>query len=120
MKKLIIFLIFSFGILANELSLKIHKETNGGYLLSIPHLEIETQKGLFIHELDLDLLFTQVRGNLGVPNHYAISCDNSFGIKYHDFFMTFSLDIDYIFEENDYKEKAGLQFGNTLTIGITF
>lgn len=102
------------------MSLKIDKVTNGGYVLSMPHLEMENQKELFLHKLNLDLLFTSPRENLEVPNHYAVSFSNALGFEYKSLFMTFSLDVKYVFAENDYKESEGLHFGNTLEAGIKF
>ena len=43
MKFIFIFLTLIVLTAANELSLKIQKETNGGYLLSLPVLEFEEQ-----------------------------------------------------------------------------
>ena len=120
MKFIFIFLTLIVLTTANELSLKIQKETNGGYLLSLPALEFEEQEGLFLRKPNLELLFTSPRGDLGVPNHYAVKFDNHFGIAYEDFFRTFSLDLLYKFEENSKKEEPGLEFGNTLTIGFKF
>lgn len=104
----------------NKLSLKVEKETNGGYFLSIPHLEIKDKKDLFIHELNLDLLFTNDRGEVNIPNHHSVKFSNAFGIEYKDIFATFSLDLDYLFAENDSKLKEGLYFGNTFEFGIKF
>lgn len=120
MKFIFIFLTLIVLTTANELSLKIQKETNGGYLLSLPALEFEEQEGLFLRKTNLELLFTSPRGDLGIPNHYAVKFDNHFGITYEDFFCTFSLDLLYKFEENSKKEEPGLEFGNTLTIGFKF
>lgn len=120
MKTIIILIILSFSLCANTLSLKVNKETNGGYLLSLPHLELENHKDLFLHKLNFDLLFTSPREDFQTPNHYGISVSNAFGVEYKDVFLTFSLDLKYIFLENDYGEKDGLQFGNTLEVGIKF
>ena len=103
MKFIFIFLTLIVLTTANELSLKIQKETNGGYLLSLPALEFEEQEGLFLRKTNLELLFTSPRGDLGVPNHYAVKFDNHFCIAYEDFFCTFSLDLLYKFEENSKK-----------------
>lgn len=123
MRKLLILIILAIStvsLFANTLSLKVEKETNGGYLLSVPHLELENRKDLFLHRFNLDLLFTSPRENLETPNHYAVSCSNALGVQYKSVYLTFSLDIKYVFFENDYKEKEGLKFGNTLELGIKF
>lgn len=119
-KKILLLIILSFSLSANTLSLKTEKETNGGYLLSIPHLEIENHKDLFLHKLNFDLLFTSPREDFEAPNHYAIVLNNALGFEHRSVFMTFSLDIKYVFLENDYNEKEGLKFGNTLEFGIKF
>lgn len=53
MKFIFIFLTLIVLTTANELSLKIQKETNGGYLLSLPALEFEGQEGLFLRKTNL-------------------------------------------------------------------
>ena len=122
MRKLffLVLLLLSFQSFSDTLSFKVEKETNGGYLYSIPHLEIENHKDLFLHKLNLDLLFTNQRGEQGTPNHYGIAINNAFGVEKNNAFLTFSLDIKYVFDENDYKEEEGLKFGNTLEFGIKF
>jgi len=86
----------------------------------MPHLELENRRNLFLHKLNLDLLFTSPRENLETPNHYAVSFSNALGIEYKNLYLTFSLDIKYIFSENDFREKEGFKFGNTLEVGIQF
>ena len=120
MKKIILFLLLTSFCFANEFSLKVQKETNGCYLLSLPAIEFERTEGLFLRKTDFELLFTAPRGDISVPNHYGVKFDNHFGVKYNDFFCTFSLDLLYKFEENSKNEKPGLEFGNTLTIGFKF
>lgn len=123
MKKFLILFIFMFSLGSakeNELSIDIKKETNGDSYLSIPHLKIIDKKGLFLHEMILDLLFHSERGALGIPNHHAIVFDNAFGIEYNDVFVTFSLDLKYYLAENDSNIEEGFDFGNTLRFGIKF
>ena len=121
LKKFIFFFLLTVNCFAyGELSLKIKKATNGGYLLSIPHFEKTTKEGLFLQKQELDLLFTSPRGELTCANHYGILSSTAFGFETGNFFTTFSLDAKYIFEGNDEKLVPGFYFYNTLSIGIKF
>ena len=86
----------------------------------MPNLELENRKDLFLHKLNLDLLFTSPREDFKTPNHYAVSCSNALGLENKSVYLTFSLDVKYVFFENDYNETEGLKFGNTLELGIKF
>ncbi len=107
MKKIFIFFLCSLGIFANSLSLKIHKETNGSYLISLPSLTYEETKGFFLHKTELELLFTAPREDYTSLNHYGVEYNNHFGYTNTEFFVTMSLDLKYIFEANSFKEEPG-------------
>ena len=120
MKKLILFSILSLSLLAIEhgkFELNIHKDTNGSYVYKLPHYESTEYNGYFITEEVVDLIFTSERGNLTVPNHHSVFVSKSFGLSNKDFYTTFSIDLQYFFEENSDNIEEGLQFGNTLKFG---
>ena len=108
MKKImIIFFLCSLGVFASSLSLKVHKDTNGSYLISLPSLTYEERKGFFLRKVELDLLFTAPREDYKSFNHYGVEYNNHFGYANNDFFITMSLDTKYIFEGNSLKEEPG-------------
>ena len=123
MKKLILFLILSISSIAIEhgkLELNIHKETNGSYTYKLPHYELTTYSGYFISEDVIDLNFTSLRGNLSTPNHHSVFVSKSFGLCDKDFYITFSLDLQYYFEGNSDNIEEGAKFGNTFKIGYNW
>lgn len=120
MKYLLTMLLLSLTLLANTLSLDFKKETNGNYMMSIPSLKIKYKEKDFINEIKLDLKFTAPRSDYSSLNHYGVAFSNSSGIEINGYFITFSLDINYIFEGNSYNLEDGFNFGNTLSIGYNF
>lgn len=128
MKKIIfyiaIFLLFVVGIkkhtLAGQLYIESTKQTNGDYTFKIPALTTKLKIKKFIYQPELALLFTSPRSMMSNINHHSFDLNNNFGIEYNDFFCTFSLGIRYIFEGNDDNIQEGLEFYNTLRVGIEF
>ena len=121
LKKLLFFFLLTTSCFAyGELSLKIKKTTNGGYLLSIPHFEKTTKEGLLLQKQEFALLFTSPRGSLTSANHYGIFSSTAFGFETRNLFATFSLDLEYLFEGNSDLREEGFYFYNTLNFGIKF
>ena len=121
LKKLLFFLLLTINCFAfGELSLKIKKTTNGGYVLSIPHFEKTRTEGLLLQKQEFALLFTSPRGSLTSANHYGIFSSTAFGFETGNLFTTFSLDLEYLFEGNSDLRKEGFYFYNTLNFGIKF
>lgn len=119
MKRLIIFLFLTSLIFAGEsLYISIYKETNGGYLISLPTYEKESELGNLFTNDKISLLFTAPRESRFRLNHYGFTSNKEFGYKKENYFISFSLDLKYIFEENSKKEPNGFDFGNTLRFGI--
>lgn len=114
MKKMFLFMVLAFNMFSfsyvryeNFISTKVHKETNGSYMISLPALNYEETKGFVIHKVEFELLFTAPRSDITNMNHYGILYNNHFGLATTDFFITMSLDLKYIFEGNDYREEPG-------------
>ena len=119
MKVFIIFMVLSIFVVASErLYVSIYKETNGDYLVCLPTYEIENKnEGIFTKD-KISLLFTSPREDKTNLNHYGVEASKEFGITKDNYFVSFSLDILYRFEENSKKEPVGFEFGNTLKFGI--
>ena len=66
------------------------------------------------------LLFTSPRDSLTSANHYGVFSSTAFGFETGNLFTTFSLDLEYLFEENSDLRKEGFYFYNTLNFGIKF
>lgn len=119
MRILVIFLYLTSVLLASEsLYISVYKETNGGYLISFPTYEKEKEIGNIFTKNKISLLFTAPREDKFSLNHYGFTSNKEFGYKKDNYFISFSLDLKYIFEENSNKEPVGFDFGNTLKFGI--
>lgn len=116
---IVMFLVFG-KTFAGQLYLESTKQTNGGYTWKIPALTTKLKKNKFIYKPELALLFTSPRSMMSNINHHSFDLNNNFGIEYDDFFCTFSLGIRYIFDGNDDNIQEGIEFYNTLRIGIEF
>lgn len=119
---ILIFLIIAINknLIAGELYLESTKQTNGGYNWKIPAISTKLKKNKFIYKPELALLFTSPRAMMSNINHHSFDLNNNFGIEHNDFFFTFSLGIRYIFKGNDDNIQEGIEFYNTLRVGIEF
>ena len=119
MKVFVMFIVLSMLAVASEqLYVSIYKETNGDYLVRLPTYEIENKnEGIFTKD-KISLIFTLPRDDKTNLNHYGVEVSKEFGIIKDNYFVSFSLDMLYRFEENSKKEPAGFEFGNTLKFGV--
>ncbi len=128
MKKLLfLILLISFNVFSEEKEknifngvnlelINLNKETNGNYVLKMPHITKESQIGNFIQTTEVSLDFTSPRGKYNF-NHHSVYVNNLYGIEIQKFYLQFGIDLRYFFDGNDYNIKEGFQFGNTLKIG---
>ena len=119
MKSFMIFMVLSiFTVASEQLYISIYKETNGDYLICLPTYEIETKNENIFTKDKISLLFTAPREDKTDLNHYGIEASKEFGVVKSNYFVSFSLDMLYRFEENSKKEPVGFEFGNTLKFGV--
>ena len=119
MKKILIFLLLSFGLAAYEkdVHIEIKKQTNGGYFLKLPEVETIQKYDKYTEYTKLSLNFTAPRESITSYNHHSVSFEKIFEMESKGFYTSFSLGIDYIFEGNSEKLKEGSVFNNTFKIG---
>ena len=109
-----------FALGNGDLYLEVTKQTNGGYQWKIPALKTEIQQNKFLYVPELSLKFTSPRGRQFDINHYSFDFNNNIGFKVDDFYFSFSLGMEYIFEGNDMNLDEGFTFYNTMRIGLKF
>lgn len=122
MKKpiLLLSLLIIQSVSAGALYIESTKQTNGGYQWKIPALETKITKNKFIYKTELSLIFTSERNDMWSINHHSFDINNNFGTTYNDYYITFSLGVRYIFSGNDDNLDEGINFYNTLRIGLEF
>ena len=100
--------------------IQVHKNTNGGYLYSIPTVEYLYIKNQFLFNPVLNLYFSAPRGAITSLDHHSIDLNTNLGCIKTNYFTSFSIGFQYYFDENDDNEKEGFRFYNDLKIGIYF
>ena len=104
----------------SSMYIQVRKNTNGGYLYSIPTVEYLYIKDQFLFNPVLNLYFSVPRGAMKSLNHHSIDLNTNLGYVKYNYFTSFSIGFQYYFDENDDKEKEGFRFYNDLKIGIFF
>ena len=143
MKKLMLVLLLALSVVANaEIFLEFNKEVNGSYKIKLPAYKttVKSFTGV-IYEPEVALIFTQRRGgNILQPNHYSTYTNHNFGYSFFfvrdddpetfllgferktiqdvEFFCTYSIGAEYIFEGNDDNKDEGVYWFNILRFGV--
>jgi ABC-type amino acid transport system permease subunit len=96
------------------------KEINGGMIFAIPVLEWNLQQKPFMVDLEFRNNFTLPRGVIAIPNHLSSQLEVHLGQKWNNYFATFSLGGEVIYDGNDYGLQSGVRGFNTIRIGMEF
>lgn len=110
------------ALLSGNVYIEASKIVNGGQVIGLPVVEIEIAKTPLLIDLEFRNNFSSKRGALGtIPNHLSSVSKLHFGyIAPSGIWTSFSLNTEFVYAENDYGLKEGLNFSNDFRIGYSF
>jgi len=101
--------------------MEVKKAVNGSYEWKLPAVEASFQKGLFLYEPSIALMYTSPRSNVMALNHYCIRTEFDFGFQAPGGgFATLGLLADYMWKDNSYGFPEGFDWGTNARVGIKF